>query len=216
MTPSSKAIGPLLETPETRSCTRDLAKTSLDSATEDSSAMLTPEQALARMTPDLHKQDFAMRKCTMPPPLELEPVETFVLNAIQSQHADSPDPAHEQGYKAIVDALKRPVDPAMLRLVLIALRTAGNGAVLNQLTANAVKHAQLIHWIFRFNSSFNPKAPEGDNDEQLIPVFKDGSLLDAHLHLVLAMVSARTVNLVPALTAVWRMLSEDSELSQDL
>jgi RNA polymerase I-specific transcription initiation factor RRN3 len=79
-----------------------------------------------------------------------------------------------------------------------------------------VKHAQLIHWIFRFNSSFNPKVPEGEDSEQLISAFKDGSLLDAHLHLVLAMVSARTVNLVPALTAVWRMLSEDLELSLDL
>jgi hypothetical protein len=216
MTPSSDALVPLVESPEARSCVQDLAKTSLDSSLEASLALLTPEQALAPMAPGLQKRDFTMRKCTMPPRLELEPIETFVLNAIQSQHTDDPDPAHEQGYKAIIDALKRPVDPAMLRMVLIALRTAGNGSVLNQLTADAGRHAQLIHWIFRFNSAFDPNTPEDQDKEPHFPGYMDGSLLDAHLHLVLAMVSARTVNLVPALTAVWRMLSEDLELSVDL
>jgi len=173
-----------------------------------------------------------MRKSIMPSPTELQPIEIFVLNAIRSKHViDTPaDPTHEQGYRAIMDALKRPVDPPMLRLVLIALRTAGNGTVLNLLTTNGLIHAQLIHWIFRFNSSLSPKLPENDdnnnnnnnnsdeNDEnqQLMAVIKDGSLLDAHLNLILAMVSAHTVNLIPALTAVWRMVSEDPQLSEDL
>jgi RNA polymerase I-specific transcription initiation factor RRN3 len=190
--------------------------TSLNSPSKASMTLLTPEQALARRFPGLTKRDYTMHKCTMPPPSELEPIETFVFNAIQSKHSDMPDPAHEQGYRAIIDALKRPVDPPMLRMVLIALRTAGNGAVLNRLTADALKHAQLIHWLFRFNSALRPTLAEGEENEQLVGVLKDGSLLDAHLHLVLAMVSARTVNLVPALTAIWRMISEEPDLSEDL
>jgi RNA polymerase I-specific transcription initiation factor RRN3 len=212
MTPSSEMTTSSTPSPETLG----LATGSLDSNSKTSSALLTPEQALAGKFSGPLKREYVMRKCVMPPQSELEPIETFVWNAIQSKHVDAPDPVHEQGYRAIMDALKRPVDPPMLRMVLIALRTAGNGTVQNQLTTNAVQHAQLIHWIFRFNSAFSPNLAEDNENEQLFSVFKDGSLLDAHLHLVLAMVSARTVNLVPALTAVWRMLSEDSELSEDL
>ena len=51
-----------------------------------------------------------------------------------------------------------------------------------------------------------------DNEETI----QDTHLLDSHLHLILAIVSARTVHLVPALTAVWKMLSETVDLSDIL
>jgi len=66
------------------------------------------------------------------------------------------------------------------------------------------------------NNNNNNNSDENDENQQLMAVIKDGSLLDAHLNLILAMVSAHTVNLIPALTAVWRMVSEDPQLSEDL
>ena len=176
--------------------------------------MITPDQALAA------KQGYyTLPRCVMPPLSELQPIETFVMNAIQSQHNEAAatiDPSHAQGYRAIIDGLKRPVDPPMLRLVLIALRTAGNGTALNLITTHSTIHAQLVHWIFRFNPTLRPKIPRDEESESLCAVFHDGSLLDAHLHLILAMVSARTVNLVPALTCVWKMLSENLDLTESL
>lgn len=203
---------------ESSASAENQSNVSLDSSgISTTSNLLTPDEALAGKTaPFTAGKGYVMRKCRMPPQSELEPIEMFVLNAIQSKNVDAPDPAHEQGYRAIVDALKRPVDPPMLRMVLIALRTAGNGGILNRLTTDPAKHAQLIHFLFRFNSALTPKFPEGDDTEHIVAVFKDGSLLDAHLHLILAMVSARTINLIPALTAVWRMITDTEDLSEDL
>jgi hypothetical protein len=220
LTPPVEAAASSLPDPEMME--QKSAKASLDSngtTEEPPTAMLTPDQALAATkfaSPNMKNKDYRLPKCVMPPPSELQPIETFVMNAIQSKHNAAPDPSHAQGYRAIIDALKRPVDPPMLRMVLVSLRTAGNGTVLNLLTKHASIHAQLVHWLFRFNATLRPKIPQDEKSEQLCAVFYDGSLLDAHLHLVLAMVSARTVNLVPALTAVWKMLSENVELSESL
>ena len=183
-------------------------------------ARLTPDRALRNREPsnDVSEKDCSYRlpKCVMPPPSELVPIETFVMNAVHSKHSESPHPSHAQGYRAILDALKRASDPPMLRMILISLRTAGNGRVLNLLAKESNVHAQLVHWIFRLNAAVRPELPEDEKGEQLCSVFYDGSLLDAHLHLILAMVSARTVNLVPALTAVWKMLSEATDLPEML
>lgn len=184
-----------------------------DGITKFPPTIVTPDQALAA------KQEYyTLPKCVMPSPSELQPIETFVMNAIQSQHNEAAaiDPSHAQGYRAIIEGLKRPVDPPMLRLVLIALRTAGNGTALNLITTHSTIHAQLVHWLFRFNPTLRPKIPRDEESESLCATFYDGSLLDAHLHLILAMVSARTVNLVPALTCVWKMLSENLDLTESL
>lgn len=194
-----------------------------DGITNMPTTIITPDEALAHKTSSsshaTKEEYYTLPKCVMPLPSELQPIETFVMNAIQSQHneaAAATDPSHAQGYRAIIDGLKRPVDPPMLRLVLLALRTAGNGTSLNLITTHSNIHAQLVHWLFRFNPTLRPKIPRDEENESLCAVFYDGSLLDAHLHLILAMVSARTVNLVPALTSVWKMLSENLELSESL
>ncbi len=191
----------------------------IDTITSMPTSMLTPDQALAQKNDSGFfgvKKDYSLPRCLMPPPSELQPIETFVMNAIQSQHSEAADPTHLQGYRAIIEGLKRHIDPPLLRMVLIALRTAGNGSALNLITTHSTTHAQLVHWIFRFNPTLRPKIPRDEEHENLCTVFYDGSLLDAHLHLILAMVSARTVNLVPALTSVWKMLSENTDLSEPL
>jgi hypothetical protein len=155
-------------------------------------------------------KDYILPKCSMPPLSELHPIETFVMNAVQSQHEETADPAFAQGYRAIADALRRTSDPPMLRKVLIALRIAGKGNVLNLLASHPTKHAQLTHLIFRFDATSPPKGLAYEMNEakaeELVKIYEDGSMLDAHLHLILALVSAKSVNVVPALTVVWKMI----------
>jgi hypothetical protein len=155
-------------------------------------------------------KDYTLPKCSMPPMSELQPIETFVMNAVQSQHEETADHAFAQGYRAIADALRRTSDPPMLRKVLIALRIAGKGNVLNLLASHPTKHAQLTHLIFRFDSTSPPAGlaygMDRAKEKELFKIYKDGSMLDAHLHLILALVSAKSVNVVPALTMVWKMI----------
>jgi RNA polymerase I-specific transcription initiation factor RRN3 len=154
-------------------------------------------------------ESFVLPKCYLPPPSELEPIETFVSNAIQSQHDETADPAFGQGYRAIADALRRPEDPAMLRMIITALRTAGKGSTLYQMTSSH-KHAMLTHLIFKFNSFDIPKRLK-EADEQFLKPFTDYSMADAHFQLILALISAKSVNVVPAMTAVWKMLAVSRE-----
>ena len=164
-------------------------------------------------TKDQTDVSYTLPKLELPPQSNLEPIETFVMNAIQSQYEEKPNPAYKQGYRAICDALRRPIDPPMVHKVLIALRTAGSGRALNLLTSHPVKHAHLTHLIMRFVSTKPPNGfrdfvqGEGNDVEELIKVYEDCSILDAHLHLILALVSAKSVNLVPALNAIWKMLA---------
>lgn len=163
---------------------------------------------------------YELPKCAMPPPSEFASIETFVANAIQSQESPAPgalvDPAHGEGYKGLIMALKRPNDPPMLRKVLIALRTAGRGRVLNQLLLGG-NHAELIHLIIRFASTQKPSSfgetASGDGAE-LLSVYDDNSLCDAHFHLLLAMVSAKSTNVVPVLSAVWKLLTAYGPLNE--
>jgi len=113
-----------------------------------------------------------------------------------------------QGYRAILDSLKRPVDPPMLYKVLLALR----GTILHQIVSTT-RHAELIHLIFRLDSTKPSKhLVEEQDDSKLLQVYKDGSILLAHLHLIRALVSAQSVHLVPALNAVWKLLTKDPSL----
>ena len=63
--------------------------------------------------------DYDLPQCSLPPLSQLQPVETFVLNAIKSRHDEAPEAAHVQGYKAIIDTIRKPIDPNMIRSVLI-------------------------------------------------------------------------------------------------
>lgn len=169
-----------------------------------------------------HNLLFAMPKSERPSSSEFAAIETFVVNAVQSQEPAAPgaivDPSHVEGYRGIIMALKRPNDPAVLRKVLIALRTAGHGRVLNQLLTGD-SHAQLIHLIIRFASTRRPsrleEAASGDSTE-LLSVYDDHSLCDAHFQLLLAMVSAKSTNVVPVLRAVWKLLTAYGPVEESL
>jgi hypothetical protein len=174
----------------------------------------TPNTPVPQTLEDDAPTSYVLPRCQLPPASELEPVETFVQNAIQSQHAETPDPAFAQGYRAIADALRRPTDPTMVWKVLLALRTAGKGCVLNLLTSGN-KHVHLLHLIFRFNSTTPPKMFQEEQEEETATaaadskkdIYRNGSLLEAHLHLILAIVSSKSVHVVPALTRVWKLLA---------
>jgi len=166
---------------------------------------------------------YELPKLETPPAAEMKPIETFVFNAIFSQEKREPgddakpDPSHIQGYRAIIASLKRPSDPPMLRKVFIALRTAGHGSVLNKLALGA-NHAQLVHLIIRFISTRPPHRFEeiaSGNPEELLKVYDDHSICDAHFQLLLAMVSAKSIHVVPILTAIWKLLSRFGPIEDD-
>ena len=161
----------------------------------------------------ISNETYTLPKCILPPLSELEPIETFVYNAVRAMHEENPEPAHVQGYRAIIDTLRRPNDASMIRNVLISLRTAGNGAVLTLIASDATKHAQLIHVIFRFNSVRPPRANTKEEDaeekareEEKVKVYKEMHVMDAHLHLMLALVSAKPTHANSIMKNVWKML----------
>jgi hypothetical protein len=150
------------------------------------------------------KLDLIPTKCEIPPKEEFEPVEKFVEKAVREQH-DHGDDAESQlpQYKGILDMLRIRKDRLMLHRILLALRTAGQGATLRLLTTSKTsKHARLMHNISRLNAFELPgpdKSKEADYD-----------IVDAHFHLLRAIISSNTVYLVPTLRTLWRMLSVDN------
>lgn len=183
--------------------------------TRDRMSISTPDDAASLQA------RYEVPKCKSPPAAEMEPIERFVVNAMRSQEPvvpnstsdggqHSPDPSHVEGYRAIIGSLKRPSDPPTLRKLLVALRTAGNGSVLNQL-ALGNNHAQMVHMIVRFNPTAPPRNYEeiftGDDHDAMLQVYEDYSLCDAHFHLLLAMVSAKSTHMLPILSAVWKILT---------
>lgn len=155
---------------------------------------------------------FIMPRCTLPPAREFQLVEEFVAGAIQSKSNPSMvDPKYRQGYRAILDALRRRDDPPMLRKVLLALRTSGKGSTLHQLTTSpSSTHAQLIHLIFRLDPfELPPALKKNEHDEKeaaLAQPILDFSLTDAHFHLIMALVSANSVFLSSAVNALWKLV----------
>jgi len=143
---------------------------------------------------------FVLPKCELPPRNELEPVEIFVASAVREQN-EQPDTALPlKNYRGILEALRFKKDVPMLRKVMIALRTSKN--TLNLLVASQ-KHARLIHQIVRF-----VPFSAADNDSEVSASLEESySLADAQFHLIVALVSANSVYLVPALTALWKMLT---------
>ena len=165
------------------------------------------------------KKHFQIPKCKLPPAPEMAAIEKFVENAMYSQETradqttNKPDPTHAEGYNAMMKALKRPNDPAMIWKVLLALRTAGHGSVLN-LLALTNNHAQLLHLVIRFVSTIPPNLDDDVTGDRL-QVYKDHSLCDAHFNLLLAIVSARSTHVVPILTAVWKLLTNYGPLEDE-
>ena len=151
---------------------------------------------------------------------ENEAIEEFVEKAISSQHENGgPSDSCEVGkaeaniaaealkaYRAIADSLRRPEDPAMLRKLFVALRTAGKGSSLYRIACFADRHAQLMHLVCKFNAFDLPRTLEGASDETKLP-YHDHSLADAYMHLVVAIISANSVHVVPFMSAIWRTLT---------
>lgn len=168
------------------------------------------------------RQIYQIPKCKLPPAPEMAAIEKFVENAVQSQEprtddrVNKPDPSHSEGYNAILKALKRPNDPAMICKVLLALRTAGHGSILN-LLALTDNHAQLLHFVIRFVSTVPPTLDEGatGDPKAILQVYNDYSLCDAHFNLLLAIVSAKSTHVVPILTAVWKLLTNYGPLEDE-
>jgi RNA polymerase I-specific transcription initiation factor RRN3 len=140
---------------------------------------------------------FILSKCQLPSRKEFEPVETFVANAVREQHELNSDNLPIKSYKGIIDAIRFKNDPVMLQRLLLALRTAGNGSTLHLLASSSSKHAKLIHNIVRLNP-FNITTTD---------VGADYNLADAHLHLMMALVSANSTFLVPTMTSLWKILT---------
>lgn len=182
---------------------------------------VTPQTKQLRGESAESGKTYEIPRCEIPPPSEIEPIEKFVVNAVRSKEAEAttigsdsgssepPDPSHVEGYQAIINSFKRPSDPRMLRKLMIALRTAGNGSVLNQLVSRNI-HGQLVHLIIRFNPTRPPQNYEdvfiGDHEE-LLKVYEDFSICDAHFHLLLAMVSAKSTHVLPIISAMWKFLT---------
>ena len=166
----------------------------------------------------------------LPPREEFEKVEKFVYDAISFrtytlQDRSQMNPAALKtaglGYKAILDLLRKADDRAMLVKVLLALRSSGGGTTMGKIIRENKKHSTMLHLIFKLEP-FPSKIPvpkEGDKSKNHVPL--DCSLADAYLNLIVALVSANSVFLTPALNMLWRCIAltdavtpEDRQLVQ--
>ena len=143
---------------------------------------------------DTKPSDWVLPKAQLPPKKVLEPVQTFVANAIQEQEQEKEGALPTRTYRALVDAFRLQKDREMLQNILLALRTASNGNTLILLTKP--KHARLMHNIVRLDPfDVSPN---------------DYTLADAHLNLLMAIVSAKVVLVVPIMTSLWKMATAKS------
>ena len=166
---------------------------------DDDGSVWTPSASEPNVDPR-----FVLRKCELPPRSEFEPVENFVAAAIREQHEQKPDDIVSlKNYRGILEALRSKSDVGLLTKIMLAMRTSRN--TMHLLTVTSSKHARLIHQIIRFNP-FETKN-EGDEDKNATDV--DYNLVDAHFCLVVTLVSANSVFLVPAATALWKLLISD-------
>jgi hypothetical protein len=176
---------------------------------------------------------FEIPNCVALPAEEVKSMETYLLNGMRAYErftavnnnsttandvagSNQLDPSHLQGYQAMINSLKRPADPPLLRKLFITLRQSS--MVLNQL-ALGNDHAQFVHLIIKFQSTRKPhRFEEGPNDEdaeELLEVYDDYSLCDAHFSLLLSMVSAKSTHVVPILSAVWKLLTKFGPIEDD-
>lgn len=157
-------------------------------------------------------------KPTIPPKVEFEPVEKFVTDAIKSISSRSTPTSAEEykssvhAYKSILEAFRKGDDLVLLKNILLALRTGGNGTTLNDITSETKKHSNLLHLIFRFDS-FNVNANVEENSSGAYTKTADFTLVDAHLNLLVALVSANSVLLSPTLNTMWRNIESNDAIT---
>jgi RNA polymerase I-specific transcription initiation factor RRN3 len=155
-------------------------------------------------------------KPVLPPKKDFDVVETFVFDAIKSRSSEDPSEMEEDkqksaalGYRAILELLRKQDDFEMLRKMLLALRTSGGGETLGLIIRQSKKHSMLLHLIFRMDPfpSFTQNIKQDLKKEESDDDFSTSlALADAHLNLVLALVSANSVFLTPALNMLWRCI----------
>ena len=150
----------------------------------------------------LEKQNgyYVLPKCTIPCRDNVYgPVEDFVAKAVKARTEPSGDPNVLKTYKVILEAIRRKEDPSLLRMIILAIRSAADGTPLHQLSGNPTKHAQLLHVILRFDPFAAKSSNLDKKDDNPNCSFRNYSMADAYLQLILALVSANTVFLVPAM-----------------
>lgn len=180
--------------------------------------------------------DYVLPKCRMPSRDEYGPVEKFVARAVrEGRPTDKPyrvivDSIRNYG-KSTATA-----DPPMVRNLLLALRTADGGATLSHIvngggsgngggaassssSSRSNPHVPLVHQLVRFDpfkgipsarEAADAAPPTTPADGSSPPSFLPYDMADAHLHLLLAIVSSNSVFLVPALTSIWKLLIQPS------
>ena len=170
-------------------------------------ASVTPRSSTSRMSTDSNTGDprFFLPKCGSPPQQEMEVVAMFVSKAVREEHQKSGElKVSSKEYRAIGDAIRLQKDVQLLLKVLIALRTSA----LQYLSADTKIHARLIHLIMKFvpfpNRTVQSMLTPMDPLDETVDNF---DLADAHLNLMTALVSANSLYVVPAVTAVWKMLT---------
>ena len=88
----------------------------------------------------------------------------------------------------------------MMVKILLALRTSGNGSTMGKLSREHEQHSRLIHYIFRFDAF----------QSSIVKVTKDWpepySLADAHLNLIVTIVSANSTYILPAINMLWKQI----------
>ena len=172
-------------------------------------------------------------------------VATAVLEQHQQKDDnDVPFAVTTKNYKAILEALRFKSDLSLLTKILLAMRTSrntmhllttsstttNNSGASNSSSSNNNKHARLIHQIFRFNpfqqttttttttttpSKTVVSCTAAEAEEDVTKININMGLVDAHLSLVVALVSANSVFLVPATTALWKLLNSDIHIAPD-
>lgn len=203
---AAAALAHVTPSPRATPFRRDPETSIGDSAENGKDVHSTPLHREREGDGDRFDPRFVLPKCEMPPQSEYAPVETFVANAIEEQHKQLNDTVPLKNYKGILEALRFKNDLPLLRKIMLALRTSGNGLTLNLLTRKPDKHARLIHQLVRFNPFELPPlstTPSGDAAPQTV----DYGLADAQFNLAMALVSANTVFLVPTLRAFWKLLT---------
>jgi hypothetical protein len=151
---------------------------------------------------------YNLPKCVFPPRKEMALVEKFVAGTLDSEIETSPEKEAKRriAYDRMTQTFRENADPDMIHKFLLALRTAGNGSTLHQLSGNPAKHVELLRVLHQLNP-FQPNSPKKASDKnpdqptKLIDstLHLNFSISDAHFHLILALVSANPVFLVPSM-----------------
>jgi hypothetical protein len=197
---------------------RVISRRDVDEAAQDNNDLHVPEHA---SSPDIDNANpvspfekrkcpsyYSLPKCVFPPRKDMNPVEKFVAGTLDFEIGLSPEKEakRRQAYERMNQTFRENSDPEMVHKLLLALRTAGNGSTLHQLSGNPGKHVELLRLLHQFNP-FQPNPPKGTSDKNPEEppkqidnaLYLNFSMADAHFHLLLALVSANSVFLVPSM-----------------